>query len=92
MELPPTVYLRKRWAEQAFWDYAKVAKESVPLALQFLVTQDRVFVGVESARRILDYFHSLGFRDGERGHIRTPVEVVDYDGNAVSLAELAPAA
>jgi hypothetical protein len=92
VELPVTVYLRKRWAEQAFWEYVASTENPVPTPLRFLVTEDRVLVGADTAHRVLDYFHGLGFRDYVLGHVRTPVEVVDYDGNPVPLAQLAPAA
>ena len=92
MDRPVLVHLRKRWAEQAFWDYAKLPDVRVPVPLQFLVAKDRVLVSEESARRVLDYFRSLGFRDDETPNLRTPVEVVDFDGNPVGLSPLAAVA
>lgn len=64
----------------------------MPTLLRFLVTQDRIFLGPESARAVLDWLRSLHFDDDEPGSARTPVEVVDYDGNPISLAVLTPTA
>ncbi|MGH2948241.1 MAG: hypothetical protein ACRDPC_18635 [Solirubrobacteraceae bacterium] len=81
--------MRKRDAQQHFWKYVEAQVAPVPVALKFLTSRNRVYVTAEAARRAHDYFRQLGFSDDETGNFRTPIELVDYFGNPVSLTAVA---
>jgi len=82
MDQPETIYLRRRAPDQPVWRWIACTDYPVPMPLRFLVTQERVHVGRESAQSVLDWLH--GERFHEDGAL--PVEVVDRDGRPVALA------
>jgi hypothetical protein len=78
--------LRKLWAEQAFWDFARHRPDLVHAALTALVTAEQTPIGREEANQVFTQLHiGFGMRDDDTRNVRTPVELVTLDGEPVTV-------
>jgi hypothetical protein len=78
-------YLRKRWAEQPFWGYARRTSTLHP-ALTALVSSEQTPIGHRDARQVFAYFRELGMTDNARArNLRIPVELIAPDGSPVAI-------
>jgi hypothetical protein len=78
-------FLRKRWAEQPFWGYARRTPTLHP-ALTALVETEQTPIGRRDARQVFAYFRELGMTDDARArNLRIPVELLAPDGTRVAM-------
>jgi hypothetical protein len=78
------LYLRKRASPSWSWIAGEPA-DRFPALDELTRGADRTLIGPEEARRTLTFLAQTGFRDDGGGGARTPVEVVDLDGQRVDL-------
>lgn len=82
------MYLRNADPTDAVWVY--VRHSDGPMTLIELADADRIPIGPNEARRMLDYLRDLGVQGGI-GHGRVVVVVEDFDGIPIELNNVAAA-
>ena len=78
------LYMRKRDSPSWMWIAGEPA-DRFPVLDELARGADQALTGPEEARRTLAFLEQTGFRDDGDGGQRTPVEVVDLDGQRVDL-------
>jgi hypothetical protein len=79
------LFLRKHDADQPFWFWALQNQRDVPVALRELVREDEIVCDRAEAEQVLTFLREQGYSDDGPRHARTPVELIDADGQPVAL-------
>jgi hypothetical protein len=79
------LFLRKRDPDQPFWHWALQHQADVPVAPCELVRDRQIVCDRAEAEQVLTFLREQGYSDDGPRHARTPVELIDADGQPVAL-------